>query len=131
MLIPIIKVKDKHSGYEHIIGTNSHDLLYVDKETGGLQYLNLQCMAGTKVYNQGEKPDYKFIGNQPDEYVPDVTVEYVTVEELINIAIKNMHEQTEAKIELDKMLLMYIEEAEKCQEKLENAIPDTSGIRPF
>lgn len=66
MFFPIIKVKDKRLGYDHIVGTNSHDLLYVDEETGGIQYLNLQCMAGTKVYSKEKDNDYQFIGNQPE-----------------------------------------------------------------
>jgi hypothetical protein len=131
MFFPIIKVKDKRLGYDHIVGTNSHDLLYVDEETGGIQYLNLQCMAGTKVYSKEKDNDYQFIGNQPDECMPYVTIEYVNFEELIDMAVKNMHEQTEAKIKMDQMIKKYVEEREKCQDKLENSIQDTSGILPF
>lgn len=40
MLFPIIKVKDGE--HIHIVGTNSHDELYVDEITGGIHYLNLQ-----------------------------------------------------------------------------------------
>lgn len=35
MLFPVIKVKDNYNGTEHILGTNSHDSLYIDAETGG------------------------------------------------------------------------------------------------
>ena len=52
-------------------------------------------------------------------------------EELIDMAVKNMHEQTEAKIKMDQMIKKYVEEREKCQDKLENSIQDTSGILPF
>ena len=47
------------------------------------------------------------------------------------MAVKNMHEQTEAKIKMDQMIKKYVEEREKCQDKLENSIQDTSGILPF
>ena len=40
MRIPIIRVKD--GDYEHIVGTNSHDVLYIDERSGGIQYLNMQ-----------------------------------------------------------------------------------------
>lgn len=46
MRIPIIKVRD--GDYEHVVGTNSHDVLYVDNESGGIQYLNVQGYEGTK-----------------------------------------------------------------------------------
>lgn len=45
-VVPLIIVND--SGFEHIFGTTLHDLLYVDKESGGIQYINIQCHEGTE-----------------------------------------------------------------------------------
>nr|WP_295681078.1 hypothetical protein [uncultured Lachnoclostridium sp.]DAD78545.1 MAG TPA: hypothetical protein [Caudovirales sp. ctCiv1] len=130
MLFPIIKVKSKCFKEAEIVGTNSHHKLYVDKQTGGLHFLNMQCMAGTKRYGSKDA-DYSFCGNEPNEYEENITVEFVTIEELIRIAIDNMKEQTEAKLKMDEMFNEYIEEQKRCKEKLKDAIPDTSGILPF
>lgn len=123
MLIPLIKVKDKR-GNEHIVGTNTHDELYIDEKNGGIHYLDLQCCGST----EGEDSQYKFMSREPEEYDFHPVIQYVTVEELVQIAIENMHEQIEAKIELDKMLTKFVEEQLKCEEKLKNALPDTSGM---
>ena len=37
----LIYVKDKETGYIHIVGTNQHDRLYLDDD-GNIQYMNLQ-----------------------------------------------------------------------------------------
>lgn len=42
IMIPVIKVKDKCGDRIHIVGTNSHDTLHIDEETGGIHYRNLQ-----------------------------------------------------------------------------------------
>ena len=53
MLFPIIRVRDNAAGgTEHIIGENSHDVLYISK-SGGIQYVNIQCMEGTKYPEEG------------------------------------------------------------------------------
>jgi len=66
MLFPIIKVKDNHTGYEHIVGTDSHDMLIA--ENGKITYYNLQNGDGS-----GEGGSYEFLGNE-DEYF-GVTIE--------------------------------------------------------
>lgn len=45
MRIPIIRVRDKHSGEEHILGTQQHDELILGR--GGLSYYNMQNGDGT------------------------------------------------------------------------------------
>lgn len=126
MLFPIIKVKDNSSNREHIIGTNSHDQLYVDQKNGGLQYINLQCSEGTRVF-KGEQT-FSFMGRVSGEYDEELIVEFVTIEQLIEIAIQNMKEQTENKLELDNMIVKYFEEKEESNEKLKDALPDTAGM---
>lgn len=46
--VPLIIINDY--GHEHILGTMNHDWFYVDKESGGLQYHNVQCNEGTKKF---------------------------------------------------------------------------------
>lgn len=130
MMFPIIKVRSKCFDEVEIVGTNSHHQLYVDEQTGGLHFLHMQCMAGTKRFGR-EEPDYSFCGNEPNEYETNVTVEFVTIEELIQIAIDNMKEQTEAKLEIEEMFQKYLDEMKNCKEKLKDTTPDTSGILPF
>ena len=58
--IPLIIISDY--GYEHILGNTSHDTLYIDKESGGIQFLGLQCCQGTKKMNPlGERLDTFFV----------------------------------------------------------------------
>ena len=42
MKFPILKVKDIMTGATHIVGTNSHDHLYVRR--GKLGYMNIQSL---------------------------------------------------------------------------------------
>lgn len=130
MRFPVIKVKDKYTNSVEIVGTNSHHELYVDEETGGIQFLHLQCMAGTKKID-GKSSDCEFVGNEPDEYQPYVTVEFVTIEDLIKIAIENMKEQTEIKLKIEEIFKEYQREVAESKEKLKGTIPDTSGMLPY
>lgn len=129
MRILIINVKD--GGYEHIAGTNSHDVLYIDERTGGIQYLNMQCCEGTKKF--GAEQTMQFVGEPMEECdVLGPEIKFVTVEELIEIAVKYMKESTENKRRLHEMAKVYLEEKEKCQKQLENDnVWDSSGALPF
>ncbi|WP_368271979.1 hypothetical protein [Enterocloster lavalensis] len=126
MRIPIIKVKD--GDYEHIVGTNSHDVLYVDEQSGGIQYLNIQCCEGTKKYD-GEQT-MQFIGSPG--YFEEVQIQFVTIEELLEIATQHMREGTENKLLLHKMMGTYLREKEICQAKLaEDEVQDSGGALLF
>ena len=115
MRIPVIKVND--GGYEHIVGANSHDVLYVDEKTGGIQYLNMQCCEGTERY--GGEQTMKFVAEPLEDFdVHGPRIQFVTVEELIGIAIKQMKESTESKLKMHEMLKVYLEEKGICQKKL-------------
>lgn len=87
MLVPVIKIKKKMKDgeYVHIVGTNSHDCLYI--ENNAVHYLNIQGMVGTEY---PEESGMYFDGIEPDEYdlQPYMTVEMVAVEEFIKIAKK-------------------------------------------
>ena len=49
----LIYVKDKETGYIHIVGTDQHDRLYLDDD-GNIQYMNLQNGGTTE-------GDYEFV----------------------------------------------------------------------
>lgn len=51
----LIYVKDKETGYIHIVGTDQHDRLYLDDD-GNIQYMNLQN-GGTTEGNY----EYEFV----------------------------------------------------------------------
>lgn len=82
MLFPIIKVKDNDYKNVHIVGSDEHDSLYINKETGGIYYLNLQCSCGTEKFEH--KSTFEFVGTQ-NEYDKDLQIEFVTFEELEKI----------------------------------------------
>lgn len=102
MLFPIIRVIDNDSQGKkpHIVGTNSHDLLEIDDETGGIQYLNLQCSEGTTKYDG--KSTFSFSGVEDDYFGP--RVEMVSFERLCEIYL----EQTKLGCEQEKKLRDFI-----------------------
>ena len=127
MLYPIIKVRDNCGmHHEHIVGSNSHDVLYIDK-TGGIHYLNAQCMAGTKFADEG----YSFIGIESEESISCIPeIEFVTLDQLIDMATESLSEGMKAKIESYKMLRKHWDdEFEKCKEETGISY-DTGGNLP-
>ena len=104
MLIPIIKVHDTQTGRTHIVGTNSHDTLYID-DKGTIQYYNLQNGEGTK-------GDYQFVGEPSGEYGPGLfDIEFVSVEDLLEIAKKDDRKKAEIEAELEAALPSLFEAA--------------------
>jgi hypothetical protein len=71
MRIPLIIVKDRASGDEHIVGTDVHDRLHLSQ--GGLAYENLQNGEGTDFGG-----DYEFEQLCTDEYDEETEVQLVT-----------------------------------------------------
>lgn len=112
MLFPIIKVREGEK--VHIVGTNSHDCLYI--ENNAIHFLNIKGMTGTEfpeesgMYFEGKSDDeYSFSGSRE--------IEFVTLEELIKIATENMEQQTEEKIQADKLFAEFMERREECEKK--------------
>jgi hypothetical protein len=54
MLFPVIKIKDNDTGSIRIVGTSTHDTLFVS-DNGGIGYYNLQngCGSGETYSFQG------------------------------------------------------------------------------
>lgn len=123
MLFPIIRIKD--GGYGHIVGTNSHDMLFI--KDNAIHYLSQQSMASTTHPEDGVTFD-----GQPadeDDLLSYPTVEMVTFEELVKIAEETMKEQTEAKLRLHESVREYLKAREICLEKLkDDDIRDSSGM---
>lgn len=86
MLFPIIRVKDNDNKNVHIVGTDEHDSLYIDKETGGIHYLNLQCSSGTEKFDN--ESTFEFTGTE-NEYSSDLQIDFVSLSELKNIYIED------------------------------------------
>lgn len=124
MIYPIITVRNIHTGTIHIVGENIHDVLYIDN-AGAIQYLNSQCMAGT-----GD--GYEFVGEPVPEwsFFNRPEVKFVTLDELIDMALEHVEEGTKKKIESYKALRkMLDEEMQKTRE--ETGIKfDTGGDLP-
>lgn len=83
MRFPIIKVIDNDSPKKgsHLVGTSSHDWLEIDAESGGLQYLNLQCGESTQKYDG--KSTFSFAGPEDDYLGP--YVEMVSFKQLCEV----------------------------------------------
>jgi len=93
MFVPIIRVRDKHSGQEHIVGFDKHDSL-IRGDNGSVIYRNLQ---------NGDSSDdgYEFVFEE-DEY--GAFVEMVNVEEAVEMWQKAERLSKENKEALEKML---------------------------
>lgn len=126
MRIPLIKVKDGE--YEHIVGTNSHDMLYMDEMTGGIQYLNMQCCEGTKRHSHGTS--MQFVTEPMEEYdVIGPQIQFVSIEELLELAIQQMKGDTERIIRMHEMMIWYLKEKNICQERLKaNNVQDSFSM---
>lgn len=110
MLFPVIRVIDRDvKGMEpHIVGTNSHDELRVDEETGGLQYHNLQNGEGSKRYGKDDYHAYDFVAPREvdaEGYGPgDMRVEFVTMEQLMELYIEQIKASAETAARWRKIL---------------------------
>jgi hypothetical protein len=79
---PVIKIRDRQNGNVRFLGSNCHDQLVVDEDTGGLQFLNLRSGEGT-----GSESDYEFV--QQDS---NIGIDFVSIEELMSIYQQNSPE---------------------------------------
>lgn len=73
---PMIWIKDKYTGAEHLYGTDSHDSLWIDGD-GSLQYYNLQNGDGT-----GEGGGYEFVDHSDDEGYGAILHYYLDIKEV-------------------------------------------------
>ena len=72
----------------------------------------------------------QFIGSPG--YFEEVQIQFVTIEELLEIATQHMREGTENKLLLHKMMGTYLREKEICQAKLaEDEVQDSGGALLF
>ena len=121
MLIPIIKVRDKAHGTEHIVGTNHHDVLLVDKQK--ITYMNLQNCCGTKY---DEPYGYEFIVPKPFADYVDPHIEFVTLDEFVKLS----EEQITAEVDNTIALYRYFVERENARldaVKMETGITGDTG----
>ena len=124
MIFPIIKVRDNYNGKEHIIGTNSHDALFIDPKTGGIHYLNLQCCEGTQKFDGASA--YEFVGEEI-EYSGEPVIEFLTFEELAELCIKETRTKCENEKKLRAIVKKVFEERDKAI--VENGLDEDDGIR--
>ena len=92
--VPVIKVKDRATGYVHIVGTNCHDSLEI--VNGHLDYLNLQCCEGTELIDKGmpEKEGFEFVGEKI-ELSDAPIVEFIPLNEFILLMRRKQKELDE------------------------------------
>lgn len=128
MLFPVIKIREGNR--VHIVGTNSHDCLYI--ENNAIHYLDIKGMVGTEYQEEsGMYFEGKYNGEYSFSGKPEI--EFVTLEKLFQIAIENMEHQTERKLKADKMFSEFMEKRKECERKInksqkENGVSwDSSG----
>lgn len=117
MKFPIIRIKEGDK--EHIVGTNSHDCLYIDNNT--IHYLDVQSSVGTQY---PEESGMYFKGEE-DKFTAHPEVEFLSLEKIIELATKNMKEQTEETISFYQAVKKYEDEKAKCQKKLDDCKKET------
>lgn len=95
MLIPIIRVYDKGTGSEHIVGSNHHDVLLVDKRK--ITYMNLQNCCGTEI---DEPYGYDFVVPEPEADYIEPNIDFVTLEEFVKMSEEQITEEVDNTIAL-------------------------------
>lgn len=101
----LIYVKDKATGYIHIVGTDQHDRLYLDDD-GNIQYLNLQSGGTTD-------GDYEFVLDEQGHNQRNLTF---TKEEQEKYGLSNMDDYFNS---IDLETYMDLETKKRIQELTE------------
>ena len=105
MLFPIIRVND--NGYEHIVGTNSHDYLYI--EDNAIHFMDIRSCEGTRYRDSGITfVEDKSIDPEYD-LRPCLSVQFMDLEEIIDLATEHLTETAEAKIKAYRVLKEFFE----------------------
>lgn len=120
MLFPIIRIRDNDTGNIRIVGTDTHDTLYIDERTGGIQYLNLQNCEGTEVIN--DHSTYSYVG-KTDEWDINPQIEFVTFDELLDIYKQHIDMSFEQERKWRDMIKDYIH-----KKKLEHRLYEDEGV---
>lgn len=96
-MIPIIRVRDTDNGNSHIVGTDSHDELLLENDTGSIYYGNMQNLeTSRKDLNNA----YEFESVENADCVQ--SIEFVTLEEFVEIYTKIAKEQAQSEFDLQK-----------------------------
>lgn len=101
----LIYVKDKETGYIHIVGTDQHDRLYLD-DNGNIQYMNLQNGGTTE-------GDYEFVLDEQGHNQNNLTF---TEEEQATYGLSNMGDYFDS---IDLETYMDLESKKRIQELTE------------
>ena len=121
MVFPIIRVANKIGDevFTHIVGTDPHDVLLLDNETGGLQYCDMQMMGGTKRYKEfpDEERFFSFQGVGDGFLGP--RVEMVFFEKLCELYLEQAREDVRLKKEIEEIIKEVLAEKD-CIDKAGN-----------
>lgn len=132
MRFPVIRVKDVLDPEStHIVGTDPHDSLFIDEESGGIHYRSLQNSEGTQKILGGEPYDwyaYEFEGKK-NGYDATPYVEFVSFEELLEHVMKAVEESAENKAKLLRLADQYYKAEAKAEETVREAQEETGVIR--
>lgn len=110
MKIPIIRLSGGH-----IVGTNSHDRLYI--KDNAIHYLTTQSLAATE--NREDGIEFEGVLDWVSEDITGVpSVEFIDVEELVEVAISHCKDSTESQLRLRKALKRYKSIKKRCKRKL-------------
>lgn len=101
----LIYVRDKQTGYIHIVGTDQHDRLYLD-DNGNIQYMNLQNCGTTEC-------DYEFVLDEQGHNQNNLTY---TKEEQEKYGLSNMDDYFDS---IDLETYMDLESKKRIQELTE------------
>lgn len=128
MKFPIIEITDNADSQKtpRIVGTNSHDVLEVDEETGGIHYFNLQCCEGTmKLPGKPDHEGFSFVGEE-NEWDYNPVIRFVSFEELCEIYLEQTKQSIENEKELRSLMQEVIRECDAMTKELEG---EKGGLR--
>lgn len=114
MRFPVIEVIDNASGHRRIVGIDSHDVLHLDENSGGIQYFNLQCCESTeRIRGKKDTEGFTFAAELQEWSVyPEIRM--VSFKELCKIYLA----QTQETCDEERKLREFIEEIVREHDKI-------------
>lgn len=104
---PVIKVKDKSSGHIHIVGSDSHDVLYIPPNSRDIHYYNMQNSDGTF-------DGYEFVTKK---IYDETRIEFITFDELLEIYKSEMQMSIEREKVIKQIAEAFREEKRIAEEE--------------
>jgi len=113
--VPIVRIKDSLTGKEHIVGSNECDRLFIKD--------NSICYENTNTMSSSILGEEVFVGSNDTDYIDSMpNIEFVTIDEFIEMLLANNHFDGETVKRLNDAKVEYLMQEESMREERERSI---------